>query len=74
MSTFFGNISLWMYIPKYIEKIQIKKLQIFRHLKPTISLFIPQVAVQIYTVLDKTMIGSIVEDKSEVGFYDKLKK
>ena len=63
-----------MYIPKYIEKNKIKKLQIFRHLKPTISLFIPQVAVQIYTVLDKTMIGSIVEDKSEVGFYEQAQK
>ena len=74
LSTFLGNISLWMYIPKYIERISIKKLQIFRHLKPTIALFIPQVAVQIYTVLDKTMIGSIVEDKSEVGFYEQAQK
>lgn len=74
MSTFLGNISLWMYMPKYIEKIPIKELRISRHLKPTISLFIPQVAVQIYTVLDKTMIGSIVEDKSEVGFYEQAQK
>ena len=74
LSTFMGNISLWMYVPKYIEKIKIRELEIFRHLKPTISLFIPQVAVQIYTVLDKTMIGSIVNDKSEVGFYEQAQK
>ena len=74
LSTFLGNISLWMYMPKYIERISIKELQIFRHLKPTVGLFVPQVAVQIYTVLDKTMIGAIVEDKSEVGFYEQAQK
>ena len=74
LSTFMGNISLWMYVPKYIEKIKIRELEIFRHFKPTIALFIPQVAVQIYTVLDKTMIGCIVNDKSEVGFYEQAQK
>lgn len=74
MSNFLGNISLWIYLPKYVQKIKIKELNIFKHLKPTLSLFIPQVAVQIYTVLDKTMIGSIVEDKAEVGFYEQAQK
>lgn len=74
LSTLFGNISLWFYLPKYIEKIKIKNLKIFKHLKPTIGLFIPQIAMQIYTVLDKTMIGVIVTDKSEVGFYEQAQK
>lgn len=74
MSNFFGNISLWIYLPKYVQKIKIKDLNVFKHLKPTLLLFIPQVAVQIYTVLDKTMIGSIVEDKAEVGFYEQAQK
>ena len=74
LSTFLGNISLWIYLPKYIEKIKFKDLKVLRHLKPTIGLFIPQVAIQIYTVLDKTMIGSIIEDKSEVGFYEQAQK
>lgn len=74
LSNFLGNISLWLYLPKYIEKIKFKELKILRHIKPTIGLFIPQVAIQIYTVLDKTMIGSIIEDKSEVGFYEQAQK
>ena len=73
-STLLGNLSLWLYLPRYIEKVNLKKLKIFRHLKTTIDLFIPQVAIQIYTVLDKTMIGNIVEDKSEVGFYEQAQK
>ena len=74
LSTLLGNLSLWMYVPKYIEKINLKELKVFRHLRPSIELFIPQIAVQIYTVLDKTMIGTMVEDKSEVGFYEQAQK
>lgn len=73
-SLFFGNISLWFYLPKYLDRIKLKELRVFRHLKPTVMLFIPQIAIQLYTVLDKTMIGSIVSDKSEVGFYEQAQK
>lgn len=73
-STLLGNISLWFYLSKYLEKISIKEINIFRHLKPTIMLFIPQIAIQIYTMIDKTMIGTIIEDKSEVGFYEQSQK
>lgn len=69
-----GNVSLWLYIPRYIEKVQLKEINIVQHVKPTVMLFIPQIAVQIYTVLDKTMIGEIVNDKSEVGFYEQAQK
>lgn len=74
LSVLVGNISLWAYLPKYIEKINLKKLNIFKHIKPTVGLFVPQIAVQVYTVLDKTMIGTIVWDKSEVGFYEQSQK
>ena len=69
-----GNLSLWLYLSRFLVKIDIKKMNIFRHLKPTISLFIPQVAVQVYTILDKTMVGTIVQEKAEVGYYDQSQK
>lgn len=74
LSTLIGNLSLWLYLPKSIEKVKVKDLKILKHLKPTISLFIPQIAVQIYTVLDKTMLGYIIENKSEVGIYEQSQK
>lgn len=74
LATLLGNASLWAYLPKYIQNVNIKELNIFKHLKPTLSLFIPQIAVQIYTVLDKVMIGTIISDKSEVGFYEQSQK
>ncbi len=74
LSTLLGNMSLWLYLPKYIDKINIHKLNIKKHIKPTISLFIPQIAMQVYTVLDKTMIGAILKDMSEVGNYEQSQK
>lgn len=74
LSIFIANISLWIYIPRYIQKIEIKKINLFRHLKPTLILFIPQIAIQVYTILDKTMIGMIISNKSEVGFYSQSEK
>ena len=73
-SILIGNLSLWLYLPKYLEKIKVKELNVLSHLKPTISLFIPQIAVQVYTLLDKTMIGAIIADKSEVGYYEQAQK
>lgn len=74
LSTSIGNASLWLYLPKFLTKVKIKELHLFRHFKPTLGLFIPQIAVQVYTVLDRTMIGAIILDKSEVGFYDQSQK
>ena len=67
-------MSLWLYLPKYIEKTKIKELELKKHIRPAITLFIPQIAIQIYTVLDKTMIGLLTNDMSEVGYYEQAQK
>lgn len=74
LSNLVGNLSLWGYVPKYINKIHIKELNIVKHIKPTIALFIPQIAIQIYTLLDKVMLGKILNDMSEVGIYEQSQK
>lgn len=77
LSIFLGNLSMWFYLPKYIKLKDIKILKkdsIFFHFKPAFLLLIPQVATQIYTVLDKSMIGFLSTNISEVGFYDNAQK
>ena len=69
-----GNLSLWLYLPKYFKGIKIDKIRTFSHLHAIILLFIPQIANQIYNLLDKTMIGKIIIDKAEVGFYEQGQK
>ena len=71
---FLGNISLWPYVIKYIDKPDWKTIKPFSNIKIVISLFVPTLAVQIYTVLDKTMIGIITEDPFENGYYEQAIK
>lgn len=69
-----GNLSLWLYLPKYLKGIKVSNINIWKHLPQIILLFIPQIANQIYKILDTTMIGKIVADKSELGFYEQSQK
>lgn len=69
-----GNGTMWLYIPKLLPKVSFKNLKLKRHIKPTLSLFVPQIATQVYVVLDKTMIGNIMNDMSAVGYYEQSQK
>ena len=69
-SELLGNITMWIYVPKYLNKTNFKKLNLKKHLKPILMLFIPQIAIKVYTVLDKTMIGVISGNMNDVGFYE----
>lgn len=70
---FIGNLIMWVYIPKGIQKIKICYKDIKIHLVKVIQLFIPQVAIQIYVVLDKTMLG-LLSTVSDVGLYEQSQK
>lgn len=72
--TALGNLSLWVYLPKYVKRISLRELHPFRDIKVVWSLFIPTIAVQIYTVLDKTMIGLITGSSFENGYYEQAIK
>lgn len=70
LSDVIGNLSLWPYLPKYVNKVKPKRLNLKKHLRPILALFIPQIAVNIYTVLDKTMIGLISGNMVAEGNYE----
>lgn len=69
-----GNVSMWIYIPKMIEKITFRDLHLAKHMRPAVMLFIPQIAVSLYTLLDKTMIGLLTNLDAEVAFYEQSQK
>lgn len=72
--TALSNLSLWFYLPKYVVKIKREDIKPFKNFKVVLSLFIPTIAIQIYTVLDKTMIGIITQDSFENGYYEQAIK
>ena len=73
LSSFIGNLTFWLYIPKMIGFKRIKILELKVHLKSSLALFIPQLAIQIYLLLDRTMLG-IITDTVQVGYYENSQK
>lgn len=73
-SALLGNISMWMYLPKLIIRVEWHSLRILPHFKETIIYFIPTIATSIYTVLDKTLLGVFVGSAAENGYYEQTTK
>ena len=69
-----GNLSLWIYLPRYLRGEKIGKIVATKHLIPILMLFVPQISNQLYKMLDTTMIGRIISDKSETGYYEQAQK
>ena len=68
--TMMGHVSLWVYLPKYLTKVNPSDLAPFKDTKVILGLFLPTIAVQIYQYLDKIMIGWFTEGNTENGYYD----
>ena len=69
-----NSISLWMGIRRHIRFITLNQLHPLRRLPVVLSLFAPSIAIEIYTVLDKTMIGWITKDSFQSGYYEQALK
>lgn len=67
---FVANLMLWPMQCRYVDKPQVSALRPLRHLIPTLKLFVPTIAISIYTVLDKTMIGALTSSYAENGYYE----
>lgn len=66
---FFSQLLLWPFLSKYIKCTPIRIKMLFKHLKPLSILFIPLLAVSIYKMMDKIMLGYMT-DMTQVGFYE----
>lgn len=64
----FSNLIFWIGIKKIIL-FKFYKLNIKKHFKESLHLFIPQITISVYTLSDKLMIGYLIE-KKYVSFYN----
>ena len=69
-----GGLWVCFYLPKYLVKVPIREINPFRNFYAIIQLFLPQIAIQVYTVLDKTMIGVFTSIPAENGYYEQAEK
>lgn len=69
-----SGILICLFLKDYIHKVPIQEVHPFRNWKPILQLFLPQVAIQIYVVLDKTMLGFFSDSYTENGYYEQADK
>lgn len=73
ISNFGGTIFMWLYMPKEVKGVTIKKNIIKKNIRPLLSLFIPQISIQVYSLLSRTMIGTLSTNE-QVSLYDYSQK
>lgn len=69
VSQLLGNMTLWPYLPKIVNAPKIRNPNIFQHLKPSLALFVPQVAITVYLAVNKTMLWQL-DSVTSSGYYD----
>ena len=72
-STLGSNLILFSFLRKYVKFVKIDRKDILKHFKPCLVLFLPVIAVSIYKIMDKIMLG-IISNVSEVGYYENAEK
>lgn len=74
LTTFLANISMWVYLPKFVNRVSLSSIKLKKHFRETLVYFIPTIATSVYTILDKTLIGLITQNTSENGNYEQATK
>lgn len=68
-----NNLFLVCLLRKKVVKVSVTSNDVLKHLKPCLILFIPVISVSIYKIIDKIMLGKMV-NMTEVGLYEQAEK
>jgi len=70
---FLGQFVMWIPAKKFIKRPSFNAKIIKKNLHPIVLLFLPQVAISLYVVLDRTLLG-LLGSYSDVGIYEQGQK
>ena len=70
---FLGQFVMWMPAKKFIKRPSFNTKIMKKNLHPIVLLFLPQVAISLYVVLDRTLLG-LLGSYSDVGIYEQGQK
>ena len=69
-----SGVLIWFYVPQYVHKVPVKEWKPFRNFSVILQLFLPQIAIQIYIVMDKTLLGVLAGSYAENAYYEQADK
>lgn len=64
--TLLSSLVMIPFLKQHIRFVKVKELNIKQHILPTLRLFVPTIAISVYVMLDKTMIGLLVPGETTV--------
>ena len=70
---FLGQLVMWVPAKKFIKRPSFNMKIMKKNLHPIVLLFLPQVAISLYVVLDRTLLG-LLGSYSDVGIYEQGQK
>ena len=65
-----GHLVMWTKLPKFIGRPRLRAITPYHDFKTIWMLFLPGIAAEVYTVLDKIMIGLFTGEPAENGYYE----
>lgn len=74
VSQLIGTISIFPQLAKYIETVEFKQLNLWKHFLPSIKVFLPQFASVLYLQVDKVMLEAICNDTRQIAYYSQAEK
>lgn len=68
-----SQLMLWPFVPRYVSFVRVSFDEISEHIIPNLTLFVPVIAISLYKIMDKVMLGAM-SSMTEVGFYENSDK
>ncbi len=68
-----SQLALWPFLHRFVDYIEPRLSDVVHHLKPNLVLFIPVIAISVYGILSRILLGAIAGTE-DVGFFDNAAK
>ena len=67
-STLISQLILWLYLSRYTKLSKQRFSDVKKHFRPNAKLFMPLLAMSVYHIMDKTMLGAL-SNYAQSGYY-----
>ena len=74
VSQLIGTVCIFPQLSKYINRVEFKKLNLWKHFIPSIKVFLPQFVSVLYLQVDKVMLEAICNDTKQIAYYGQAEK
>ncbi len=73
-SILLANLLLWLFLRRELLRVRRWRPKLASHALLSLGFFLSSLAIQLYTVVDKTMLGLITRSAEQNGYYEQAQK